>query len=81
MPFNDCVSNINVTQIDNAKDIDVVITEYSDNYSETLVSLRQYYKGESNDDITEYESFKSKIKITAKPHDARITKILKYQYH
>ena len=75
MPFNDCVSNINVTQIDNAKDI--VITEYSDNYSKTLVSLRQYCKGESNDDITEYESFKSKIKIAAKPPDARNTKILK----
>ena len=81
VPFNDCVGNINVTQIDNAKDVDVVITEYSDNYSKALVSLRQYYKGESNDDITEYESFKSKIKITAKPPDARNTKILKYQCH
>ena len=81
MPFTDCVSNINVTQIDNAKDIDVVIIGYSDNYSKTLVSLRQYYKAESNDDITEYESFRSKIKITAKLPDALNTKILKYQYH
>ena len=81
MPFTDCVSNVNVTQIDNGKDIDVVIIESSDNYSKNLVRLRQYYKGESNDDITEYESFKSKIKITAKPRDARNTKILKYQCH
>ena len=81
VPFNDCVGNINVTQIDNAKDIDVVIIGYSDNYSKTLVSLRQYFKDESNDNITEHESFKSKIKILAKPHDARNTKILKYQYH
>ena len=81
MPFTDCVSNVNVTQIDNGKDIDVVIIESSNNYSKTLVSLRQYYKGESNDDITKYESFKSKIKITAKPPDVRNTKILKYQCH
>ena len=29
MPFTDCVSNINVTQIDNAKDIDVVMPMYN----------------------------------------------------
>ena len=37
-PFTDCVSGINNTEIDNAKDIDVVISmcnliEYSNNYS------------------------------------------------
>ena len=36
-PFIDCISEINKTQVDNAKDIDVVISmyhliEYSDNY-------------------------------------------------
>ena len=36
-PFIDCVSEINKTQVDNAKDIDVVISmyhllEHSDNY-------------------------------------------------
>ena len=36
-PFIDCVSEINKTQVDNAKDIDAVISmyhliEYSDNY-------------------------------------------------
>ena len=43
-PFTDCISEINNTQIDNAKDIDVVIPmsnliEYSDNYSKTSGSL------------------------------------------
>ena len=37
-PFTDCISEINNTQIDNAKDLDVVmpmynLIEYSDNYS------------------------------------------------
>ena len=36
-PFTDCISQINNTQIDNARDIDIVmpiynLTEYSDNY-------------------------------------------------
>ena len=29
VPFNDCVGNINVTQIDNAKDIDVAMPMYN----------------------------------------------------
>ena len=40
-PFTDCISGINNTQIDNAKDIDIVmpiynLIEYSDNYSKNL---------------------------------------------
>ena len=43
-PFTDCISEINSAQIDNAKDIDVVmpmynLIEYSDNYSKTSGSL------------------------------------------
>ena len=39
-PFSNCVSEINNTQVDNAKDLDIVIPmynliEYSDNYSKT----------------------------------------------
>ena len=39
-PFIDCINGINNTQINNAKDIEVVMTmynliEYSDNYTET----------------------------------------------
>ena len=40
------------------------LIEYSDNYSKTSVSLWQYYKDEPNDNLTDPESFKSKIKIT-----------------
>ena len=48
-PFTNCVSKIKNTQIDNAGYIDIVIPmynliEYSDNYSKTSASLRQYCK-------------------------------------
>ena len=48
-PFTKCISKINNTQIDNAKDIDIVmpmynLIEYSDNYSKTSGSLQQYCK-------------------------------------
>ena len=43
------------------------LIEYSDNYSKKSGSLWQYYKDDPNDNnITESESFKSKIKITGK---------------
>ena len=46
-PFTNCISEINNTQVDNAKDIDIVmpmydLIEYSDNYAETSGSLWQY---------------------------------------
>ena len=42
----DCISKINNTQIDNSKDLDVVmlmynLIEYSNDYSKTLGVLRQ----------------------------------------
>ena len=48
-PFTNCISKINNTQVDNAKDIDIVmpmcnVIEYSDNYSKTSESLWQYCK-------------------------------------
>ena len=51
------------TDIDNVKDIDVVmpmynLIEYSDNYSKTSGSLWQYYKDDPNNNITWSESFK-----------------------
>ena len=69
--FIRCISRINNTDIYNAQDIDIVmpmynLIEYSDNYSKTSGSLWQYYKDETNDNITQTESFKSKIKITGK---------------
>ena len=47
IPFTDCISKINHTQTDNAKDIDVVMPmynlgEYSDDYSKTSGNLGQY---------------------------------------
>ena len=48
-PFINCISEINNTQVDNAKDIDIVmpmynLIEYSDNYAKTSGSLWQYCK-------------------------------------
>ena len=71
-PFINCISEINNTQIDNAKDIDIVmpmynLIEYSDNYAKTSGSLWQYFSDEPDDNnIEDSESFKSKIKITGK---------------
>ena len=42
------------------------LIEYNDSYSKTSGSLWQYYRDEPNDNLTDSESFKSKIKITGK---------------
>ena len=70
-PFTNCISEINNTQVDNAKDIDMVMTvcnliEYNNNYAKTSGSLWQYYRDEPNDNLEDSESFKSKMKITGK---------------
>ena len=73
--FTNCISEINNTQVDNAKDIDIVmpmynVIEYSDNYAKTTVSLWQYFRDEPNNNLANSESFKPKIKITGKtPND------------
>ena len=48
-PFIKCISEINDTDIDNAQDIDIVMSmhnliEYGDNYSKTSGNLWQYTK-------------------------------------
>ena len=78
-PFTNCISEINNTQIYNAKDIDIVmlmynLVEYSDNYAKTTESLCQYCKDipgrNNNNEITEFtagnttDSFNFKAKIT-----------------
>ena len=78
-PFSNCISETNNTQIDNAKDIDIVmpmynLIEYSDNYAKTTGRLWQYCKDiparNANDDIATFaennttDSFKFKAKIT-----------------
>ena len=72
-PFTNCISEINNTQIDNAKDIDIVmpmynLIEYSDNYVKTTGSLWQFFRDEPvpDDDVEDSESFKFKKKITGK---------------
>ena len=70
-PFTNIISGINNTQIDNCKNIDIVmplynLLEYSDYYAKTFRSLLQYYRDEPDDNLADSESFKSKIKITGK---------------
>ena len=87
--FTKCISRINDAEVDNAQDIDILmpmynLSEYSNNYSKASGSLWQYYKDEPNDNITQSESFKSKIKITGKTpaagntKDIEISVLLKY---
>ena len=73
-PFTNCISEINNTQVGNAKDIDIVmpmynLIEYNDNYAKTTGSLWQYFRDEPDDNLEDSESFKSKIKITGKTPD------------
>ena len=61
-PFTGCISEINNTQIDNAKYIYVAmpmynLIEYSDNYSKTSGGLWQYFRDDPNDNITRCKSF------------------------
>ena len=83
-PFTNCISEINNTQIDNAKDIHIVmpmynLIEYSDNYAKTTGSVWQYCKDiparNNNDEITVFrrsnltDSFNFKAKITGQTDD------------
>ena len=83
-PFTNCISEINNTQIGNAKDIDIVrpmynLIEYSDNYAKTTGSLWQYCKDipalNANDEIVVFmvnnltDSFNFKVKITGETGD------------
>ena len=57
-PCRSCISKINNTFIDNAKDLDIVmpihnLLEYSDKYSMTSGSFWNYYRDEVNDDANE----------------------------
>ena len=64
-PFTKCMNRISNTEIDTARDIDIVMpmynmVEYSDNYSKTSGSLWQYYKDDTSDNIADSESFNIK---------------------
>ena len=77
-PFTNCMTKINNTQVDNAKDIDIVmpmynLIEYSDNYAKATGSLWQYCKDiparNNNNQIVNFaannltDSFNFKVKI------------------
>ena len=83
-PFTNCISEINNTQIDNAKDIDIVMPMYNligygDNYAKTTGSLWQYCKDiparDNNGEIAAFDtnnltdSFNFKVKITGQTED------------
>ena len=78
-PFTDCISKINNTQVDNGKDIGIVmpinnLTEHNNNYSKKYGSLWQHCKDtaavNNNGDIVDFsganatDSFNFKTKIT-----------------
>ena len=50
------------------------LIDYSDNYSKTLGILWQYCRYDPNDNVTQSESLKCKIKITGKTPAAGNTK-------
>ena len=65
--FSNCISEINNTEVDNAKDVDIImpmynLIEYSGNYAKTSGSVWQYYRDEPSDNLADSESFKFKIK-------------------
>ena len=54
-PFVSCITRINSELIEDADDLDIVMTmygllEYSKNYRKTIGSLYNYYRGELSDD-------------------------------
>ena len=83
-PFTNCISEINNTQVDNAKDLDIVmlmynLIEYSDNYSKTSGRWWQYCKDipavYNNNVIVKFtdnnptDSFHFKVKMTGQAGD------------
>ena len=74
-PFINCISKINGVKIDNAEDLDVVMSmynllEYSKNYRKRTGSLWNYYKDEPSDpNSSNSESFKYKTSITGNTYN------------
>ena len=88
--FTNCICEINNTQADNARDIDIVMSMYnligySDNYSKTSGSLWQYCKDippvDNNNAIVNFaetnltDSFNSKAKIKGQTGDDGIKNV------
>ena len=87
--FINCISEINNTQVNNAKDIDIIMPMHN-NHSKKSGSLRQYCRDipavNNNDDIVEFngayatDSFNFRAKITGQTgaEEAEIMVPLKY---
>ena len=85
-PFTGFISAIQNIQVENAKDLDVVmptynLIKYSNSYSKTSERLCQYYNDETNDILRNCETLKYKIKIIGKTRAVANTIHVKYQYH
>ena len=86
-PFTDCMSEMNITQVDNAKDISVVMSmynlaEYNNSYSKTLGRLWQYCKGkaalnDNNDNIVDSNGANNTGLFKVKMTGNNVTKMLK----
>ena len=89
-PFTNCISEINNTQIDNAKYIDILMSmynliEYSDNYSKTSGNPWQYCKEipavDNGGDIVDFnganatDSFNFKTKTTGQTNNDGIINV------
>ena len=80
-PFINCISKIIGIKIDNAEDLDVIMTMYnllecSKNYKKITGSLGNYYRDEPSDPLSsDSESFKYKTSITRNTYniDEKIT--------
>ena len=82
--FADCMTEINNTQIDKAKNIDAVMPKYNlieynnnNNNSKIAGSSWQYYRYEPNDDKANSGPFKLKVKTTGQNPDNDNKKKLK----
>ena len=75
-PFINCISKINGVQIDNTKDLDVVmpmynLLEYNKNQRKTTDSLWNYYRDEPSDPLSSNsECFRYKTSITGNTYNA-----------
>ena len=83
-PFVSCITRINVELIEDADDLDIVMSiynllEYSKNYRKTIGSLYNYYRDELSDDaddnnfdnikVVNSNTFKYKNKITGNTYN------------
>ena len=82
--FADCMTEINNTQIDKAKNIDAVMPKYNlieynnnNNNSKIAGSSWQYYRYEPNNDKANSGPFKLKVKTTGQNPDNDNKKKLK----